>query len=454
MSLAVTLSWVLLFGVPQTFALHVDANVCDVTVHDVNDDGRRDIVALCSEDESEPAKRFAAVFSADPAGKYPRRPSCTMVLPATSSAMFMSETDGVPPAELVAAGADGATVYRCQGNSVTAVGEVAFASLLPSATRNPIFFNNASVDLDGDGIHEWLIPVSSGYDLFQSGKLLQTLRGHVHSQMWQEEELRIVYHLPALDTFAVPQRSERAVVLLGSRFADFFHGDGWTEHVRVEVPVQAEQEWQVEVALADVSGDGLPDLVSTQTQGSVNMRTVTKVFLADEAFSFSSEPLAALEARGALAQPFLEDVDGDGRRDIVVIRIPFGVKTFINLFVRRKLSPELDVHFYRNGRISEKPDFSQALTLQVPEDREQLAYVMGDFSVDERLDLAISAGPECLAVYAGSTTRFLSSKPWQTVNVPAMGVAREYDVDQQGGQDVIIFHPAGQNRKRIEVVLF
>ena len=79
---------------------------------------------------------------------------------------------------------------------------------------------------------------------------------------------------------------------------------------------------------------------------------------------------------------------------------------------------------------------------------------MGDFTGDGQLDAAMGIGAEKLAIYEGDSKTFLSAKPWKTFAIPAFGVARSEDLDGSGTEDIVLFHPSGDQKKRIDVILF
>ena len=101
-----------------------------------------------------------------------------------------------------------------------------------------------------------------------------------------------------------------------------------------------------------------------------------------------------------------------------------------------------------------KPTFKTGLLLDAPEGRERVAFTLGDFTGDGRLDTAYGLDKNTLVVYAGEEDRLVSSRPWATFEMPSFGEMRTTDLDGKNGRDLILFHPGGVHKKRIEVILF
>lgn len=439
---------------PNTLALRPGSSVWDVAVGDINADGRSDILTLCCDKDSYPLQKFIAVFLADERNSYASAPSFTVPLASSIGCAFLAEVDGKPPAEIVAGDVEGCTVFRWQGDRVEEVLKSSFVSLLPGGCKEPVFLKDAAKDLDGDGVDEWLIPASSGYQVRTAETFRCTVPCDVISQIHGGESLRIMYRLPSHHAFVIAGEPQKGLAFLSDEFADFFHGDNWREHQRFKIPMNLEEKWEASAQMADIDGNGLPDLVVTQTKGTINLQVLTHIYLAAGPFTYPDTPTAVLEAKDAIASPLLEDVNGDGKRDVLIVKIPFGIRTFISFFIRRKLGVEVDVHLFTGRGFAVKPDFSETISLDAPEGREKVAYAMADFSGDGRLDVAFGMGAEKLAIHTGTPTQFVSSRPWVELALPTFGVARPENLNGNAAKDLILFHPAGEHQSRVEVVIF
>ena len=441
-------------GAAVRYVLKTAENVWDVATTDLTGDGFADLLAITCDEESYPLTKAVSVFVADETGAYPD--SATLVLPLepSISTLFLTETDGVPPKELAAADATGAHVYRFRDGAFELIAEPRFASLLPSGSKEPLFLKKASEDLDGDGIDEWLIPSGEGYDVRSVAERIASVRCDVVSEVVRLDTLRITHRLPALHVFAMEGAATKGLAFLTDEFADFAHGEGWSKHERFRVPVNLDEKWDASAKMVDIDENGLPDLVVTQTKGTVKLQSQTLVYVADAPFTYSDEPTRTFVAKGAFQAPMFKDVNGDGELDAIFITIHMGIKFFVNLFLRGKLSVTAEVYLFDGTGFGEEPGFKTNLTMPVPEGREQVAYAMADFSGDGRLDVMFGHKNTMLAFYTGEDKRFISSRPWTTVETPGFGFARPYDLNGNDGQDLVLFHPGGEHAKQIDVIVF
>lgn len=439
---------------PKTFILATEENVWDVAVEDVDQNGLKDILVLTCDEKSRPLKKALAVFNAQPDGTYLASPTTTLVLPEELGAVFLAEIDGKPGRELVAVDAHGATTYAFSGTTLEKSGRVKFNSLFPSHSKEPLFLTKATVDLDGDGIDEWLIPQPSGYLVRTADKEVATVACDVISEFRRSESTYIYHRLPDVLPFTLPGADQKGLAFLSDEVADFAYGKQWTDHRHFEIPIDLEEKWEANAKMEDVNNDGFPDLLVNQTRGTVNLESLTQLYIASAPFTYPDKPSATFSAKGAVSAPGLKDVDGDGDKDIIVIRVPFGVKTMINYFVRGKIGVEADVYLYNGSGYGDKPDYSTTLTLGAPEGREEVAHALDDFNGDGRMDLVFSEGANELAFHAGNNEDFLDRKPWLTLDLPAFGIAEPHDLNGNAAQDVILIHPAADNAKRVDVIVF
>ncbi len=441
-------------GAPETFVLTSRLDVWDAAVADLNGDSKKDVLAFCADSRSYPLEKSLAAYLADDQGRYHSKPSAELKLDPSVGTAFIAEIDGYPPQEVIVMRPSGAFVYRLGASRFKLIAEAPFSSLYPSGATEPVFLLDSAVDLDGDGIDEWLIPVSGGYEIRNQRGLISAVPSHVESEIRELGALVIQHRLPTIHTFDDPGASTKGLAFLSDRFADFSYGPGWSDHYRYRIPSALDERWEAYARMNDINGDGFPDILVTQTRGTISLEVQTQVYVADEPFVYPESPTVQFASKGSFTTPALLDVNQDGTSDIVFMTIPLGIRNIINYFFRKKLSVQIDAHLYTGRGFDEKPSFRTHLTMEAPEGRERVAYTMGDFTGDGQTDAAMGVSGEELAIYKGDPKSFLSSKPWKTFAVPGFGVARSEDLDGNGTEDIVLFHPSGDHQKRIQVILF
>jgi len=442
---------------PTTYTLETTRNVWDVTAADIDGNGATDILALCSDEETYPLEKNVSVFLAPAPGIFGIKPDYEMALPSESGAAFLAEVDGQAPPELVVTNVHGAEVYSFQDGKFVEIAAPRFSSLLPSGSRHPRFLPEAAHDLNKDGTDEWLIPVPGGYVIRTMEDEVAMVRCDVSSEVrsgTSSEILYISHRVPKAHVFETGADSEHAIAFLTDEFADFAYGDGWEKHKRFEIPINLADKWDTSVLMDDLSGDGLPDLVVTQTEGTLNVTVLTQVYIAQEPYTYPEEPSATFQTKGAFAQPVIMDVNGDERLDMVYLKVPFGLKFFANFLLRKKVGIKVEVYLYGDGGYPQEPNYTTGLTIDAPDGREEIAYTFGDFNGDGRIDASLGSGSEKLEIYLGEDDRLISKSPWKTFDIVPFGVARTHRLDTNTRDDLIIHHPSGELKRVIDVVIF
>jgi len=438
---------------PQSYTITAPENVWDIAAEDLNLDGIQDLLVLCCDERSDPLRKLLLVYFGSAEG-YATEPSSVLRLPEDSGALFLAEVDGTAPRELVAAQADGAQIFRFKQDGFHEGRKVSLNSLFPTRAKEPVFLKSTAVDLDGDGKDEWLVPVPSGYEVHSLDKVRARITCDVVSEVRRGESVSITNRLPAVQHFQLPGEDRKALAFLSDEYADFAYGPEWKKRKRVRIPINLEDKWDANAKMADINNDGFPDLMVTQTRGTVNLKSMTQIYVAPEPMVYPEKPTVTIESAGSVAAPTLLDVNGDGQRDAIVIRIPFGMKNIISYFMSRKVSVDASVYLFDGTTFPAKPNYDADLSVEAPEGREQVAYAMDDFNGDGRLDLAFSKTRSSLNFYAGIPTGFIANKPFASIQMPSFGVLQAMDLNGNERKDCVLIRPGTKEQKRIDIVIF
>ncbi|NUM53340.1 MAG: VCBS repeat-containing protein [Candidatus Hydrogenedentes bacterium] len=439
---------------PKIYALDAGASVWDVVALDVNNDGKGDIVAVCCDENSEPLNKYLALFFADENGAYPSAPSSIVPIDSSLSVLFPVEIDGKPPKEIAAASAEGLVAFGFVDGTLAPVFEAAFMSLFPSGAREPNFIKDTAQDIDGDGIDEWFVPMPTGFALRNPQGELAQIRCDVSSGVRTGSGMYVSNKFPAYHPFTIEGEKSKAIAFLSDEYADFAYGANWKQKERFKIPVKLGDKWDTSSSMEDFNGDGLPDLIVTQTQGTINMKALTQVYFAQGPMKYGDQPTAKFESNGSFAAPVVKDVNGDKKLDIIFVNIPLGVRSIVNFFMWRKLGVDLQIYVNNGAGFGTQPDFTTSVTIEAPDGKEQSAYCMGDFTGDGKTDAAFGAGKQKLMLHAGGDAKFISSKPYLTLDVPAFGIARAYKLNDNAAEDIVIHHPGISRKEMIEVLVF
>jgi hypothetical protein len=200
----------------------------------------------------------------------------------------------------------------------------------------------------------------------------------------------------------------------------------------------------------DVDADGLTDLVVQRNTGTLlGSRSRTDVFANGGAGADLAGPASAsLELAEGLAAIAVEDLDGDGRRELLQTRLAFGIVQVIRVLVTREVEAELRIFSARGAGLSELVE-SWRGDLRLPLDFDEgrvaglVPTVEGDWNGDGRKDLLHGAGAGQLAIRLGEAgelgPRFGGSAARQAI--PAGDLARVGDLDGDALDDLVLFDP-------------
>ena len=273
--------------------LFVEGSVSGVLARDLDGDGFSEMLVSYHRDE----RRFLAVFRG---GKtYARAPEHVVPVDPQAVLFAVGDHDPAPGLELVLISRGSGVIYPL-GDSASGDYRRLFKTDLffnmPSVTRLPVWLSRSALDLDGDGREDFVLPEKNKL------RVLARRENEGEEVRWGGDwKLGVSYYL-LID--GRRQRMRKAI----ESFADVNQ-----EQARV---LETSGAFPFPV-FTDFDGDGRVDIVTKQ------FGNVLTVFLQKPSGGFDAEPQISVEIpwAGDLASLIIDDLDGDGRQDLLASRI-------------------------------------------------------------------------------------------------------------------------------------
>lgn len=402
---------------------------------DINGDSRGDLFVVTREDED----RVLNYFESAADGSFADAPSWRLALPADVVAYGLFDARADPGLEVLLFSARG--VYSLSttkaGLKDNLVREIEIAVFPGLADPDMVPRWSLAKDLDGDGVEELL--VTTKYEIAvhraprpQEGKgftrigtiparpddvspgarargrfnrraeirietsLLELFRGST-SSVPRFEQLRYLEHsqamrIPALVDWngdgrvdAIPKFDAAAIEVFEQHENLVFDATP----KKVEFAIDDSEDARIQ--LVDLDGDGRSELFVEREEGDGLSRDhVVTVFARDAEGGFVKEARARVKLNASDVDWSVQDVDHDGRVDLVarVVDLPLGITDLAAVRLELKL---LVFRGKGGGELSRKPDFAFERTLK-PEQMERIreSFVLdlgGDFDGDGINDL-------------------------------------------------------------------
>jgi hypothetical protein len=213
---------------------------------------------------------------------------------------------------------------------------------------------------------------------------------------------------------------------------------------------------EVETLVEDLNQDGYADAVVTKqtAKGLTNFRGVVSVWWGGpEGFGEDPDQMIISEGTASVGARFL-DVNGDGRKDLVLPSIKFSIAAIIRILVTRSIKVYFNIFLLNDDdRLSERPDFTKEVKFKIDlsgESDSQAMDLEGDYNGDKRTDFVFATGKDELAVYLGEVAgknRLFSKNPATAVRVDAYGELDSHDLNDDGYFDMIIYYPESKEMK-------
>ncbi|MEJ2720655.1 MAG: VCBS repeat-containing protein, partial [bacterium] len=219
----------------------------------------------------------------------------------------------------------------------------------------------------------------------------------------------------------------------------------------------------IETLVEDLDGNGYADAVVTKQtmKGITNIRGVVNIFWGGpDGYAAEPDQLIISEGTASVGAIFL-DVNGDGRKDLVLPSIKFSIAAIIRILMTRSIKVYFNIFLLNeDGRISERPDFTKEVKFKIDfsgESDEQAMDLEGDYNGDKRTDFVFATGKNELSVYLGEPAGeddLFSKRPVAKIEADAYGELSSADLNGDGYRDMIIYYPENKDLKgTLEVLI-
>lgn len=451
--------------------VRVRGEVRNFLAGDVDGDGRLDLVVSSTDLSGSAPTRLLSVFLQEKPGVLGDTPDGAAVVPE-AVVWTLGRLDPGAPASVVYIAGDG--VYRMdwrKGGWTPPVRFIAAAGLFTRPEWNGIRQWDFLRDLDGDGVAEVLLPerdVLAVWGRSAEGRWVERARLALPPETIVFTPQEGYFLINRIESFSVELQS--AVPAL--YFADF-DGDGrtdviaaWEDEVRVfrqegggrfastpqvfKLGVYSWDDLQFQgrlpkarrIFVGDVDGDGRPDVVV----GVTNLKGLTVdnavyVFL-NRGGKFSPRPDQVVQTDGFAEPQPLADLNGDGRQDLHVAYISFGLQTAVNYLLFRRAPVHYDFYLAGPEGLPKKPSFratlSYAADFTKPDSATGQAHVFADLDGDGRVDMAVTRSGKELSVFLGrGGEEVFSRAPDLTVEATVSYFLTAVDLEGNGRADLL-----------------
>jgi FG-GAP-like repeat len=220
------------------------------------------------------------------------------------------------------------------------------------------------------------------------------------------------------------------------------------------------------ITVRDLDGDGRADLVVRKqvSQGIASATTTSHVFFGQPGGGYGKAAEQVLRSEGASgAEVQLADVTGDGRPDLIVPSVNIGVFAIIRILTSKTVKLNFQVYAFdaKARRFDNKPSAERELRLKISTDGQadtQVIELLGDYDGDGKPDLAYGTDDDELSIFRGQPGGAIYDGIYEEdaaeqIKVRAFGEALPVDLLGQGRDDLVLHYPSTKGHRGELVVL-
>jgi FG-GAP-like repeat len=197
--------------------------------------------------------------------------------------------------------------------------------------------------------------------------------------------------------------------------------------------------------LEDLDGDGRVDLILTKVTGRITDRRIASSVYLNRGGGLPAQPHVRVEHEGFASTLVAKDLNGDGKRDLLLPIAKIGVGNLIRNLLTDRADISLLAHLYRDPGVYNKvADWTRNFTYQIDMSDGVMLQglwpnVEGDFDGDGKADLLVVGNDE-IAVYLATPGTLFAREPAARVPVKTSPRTIVQDLTDNRQADIVMWY--------------
>ncbi len=473
--------------------LSVKGRILRIVPSDLNGDSLKDLIVAYRTGYSFDTERWLAVFFQTKAEVFNFSPDVVWRVPEEGSIIDVANIDEQEGEEIILFTTEGVSCYKEMSAKEPPLLEdlIDVDSVTKVAPKEDLSYADYCKDWMGRGKSELLIPgflTSAFIDSHLLNKILSekklpknsdrpiNLERGPHNRLFQKLEIPSFSHyVPGMQealfsSFAFPSVSsldengdqlKDIIALRENRLFVFHQGKDHklptspSKVIELDVLNPREKEsgrTRYAVLLDDINEDGVADAYSwkMRAEGFANFVGDSKVFFGKRRTGIGEKPDHILTIpHGYYISTNARDYDGDGKKEISIFSIKFGLWGYVKMFLTHKLKVYINIFkLDQEGRYSTAPTLTDSYSIKIDLSRgfDIPAYQISDFNGDQIQDLIFGTEKDEVSIFLGTgmkNNKLFFKDPSDSIVVDPYAVIIADSLKGDEYNDLIFFYTAG-----------
>ncbi|MFQ5607041.1 MAG: FG-GAP repeat domain-containing protein [Candidatus Zixiibacteriota bacterium] len=442
--------------------LSIDGWMLGALVGDFNGDNLGDLALIYLPAAGDDMRRFIGLFSHDRTTGFGSRPTHITPLPTTASQFQVVDVQGDGADEIVFVDDRGV-------QSLSWSGTEGFSPSVRVARRQSVYqagvfrgalMSDFALEINGLPGPEFVIPTAAGVAIYEAGEngVYELLNEIALKSVGTHADVRQLFRRAPSRSYVIEPPEVKALdANLDGRLDLYFL---WSDHLYVflqdetgNFPRTADQEITLSSPalrescyplLVDCNGDGRPDLVALRLQGGISAAECKVDFYhSDQTGRLASVPNKSLSLSQARTSMILTDIDGDGLPELALPAVELGAVSTIKMMMQKRGGLYLLIYDLQNGLPNDeatvRKKFSFALDFETEAPDEEVIFDWSaDYNNDGLMDLVFSTGDGNLEIYYGAGRGFIEADPSIETPLVNAGGITPYELNRDGRSDLVV----------------